>query len=188
MRTRAVAAGIVSLLIVVALALTSPGCTGTFWINQTAERTGTMDIQFINDTPYRAIFSFGSWNALALKPVGRVDFYQLHLDGWTTTPASVSCLRNFAIGTEALRDRVIDREVYTLSTFDPDAFDTVVHFSDAPAGSDLAAAPTVGTAEGVEKLLGVDYECADVLIFTLVEDPDAEGGFRIDFALIEEEE
>ncbi len=69
-------------------------------------------------------------------------------------------------------------------TFDADAFDTVVHFSSAPSDSNAAALPTEGTALGREVLLGVDYSCADEIIFTFVQDPDAVGGFRIDFEVI----
>jgi len=70
------------------------------------------------------------------------------------------------------------------TSFDADSFDTVVHFSAAASDSDAAALPTAGTALGVEKLLGVDYSCADLLVFTFTEDPDAEGGFRVDFEVI----
>jgi hypothetical protein len=68
--------------------------------------------------------------------------------------------------------------------FVPEAFDTVVHFSSAPAGSTGEGLPTQGTAEGIERLLGVDYSCEDQLVFTFVQDPDAPGGFRIDYQVI----
>ena len=52
----------------------------------------------------------------------------------------------------------------------------------------LEAVATVGTAVGLNKLVGVDFSCGDELIFTFRPDPDAEGGFRIDFQLIHDDQ
>jgi hypothetical protein len=174
-------------LVVVAVVLTivTSGCLPTLWFNQTQELTGNITMQFINDTPYRASFTFGVWNSLERNPPGAVRFSQLRLEGQTASAvATLQCARNMAISTDELITRIIDTQAFDVSTFDPDAFDSVVHFSDAAAGSDLAAAATVGTAAGFERLLGVDFRCADELIFTFVQDPDAPGGFRTDFALL----
>lgn len=164
------------------------GCIGTIAQNQLAERTGDITFVFINSTPYRAAFSYGTWDAWDRTP-GPVDLQQLQLAPNTTSDeATVPCRRNAAVGTQDFVDRVIaTRADEELQDFDPDAFDTVVHFSSAPSGTGAAALPTVGTALGIEKLLGVDYSCGDQLIFTFVEDPDAEGGFRIDFEVILDE-
>ena len=165
------------------------GC-GEVWLNLTKERTGdatrqgTIAVVFINNTPFRASFSYGLWDAWDKTP-GQATLRQLRLEGNTSTAATtLSCQRNFAIGTQDFVDRVIETKGDQTTTFDPDAFGTVVNFSSAPAASDAAALPTEGTALGVEKLLGVDYSCADGLIFTFVQDPDAAGGFRIDFEVI----
>ncbi len=168
------------------------GC-GDVWLNLTKERTGdasragTISVVFINNTPHRASFSFGVWDAWDKSP-GPAALRQLRLEGSTSSaPASLSCQRNFAIGTQDFVDRVLETKADDTATFDPDAFGTVVNFSSAPTDSDAAALPTEGTALGVEKLLGVDYSCADRLIFTFVQDPDAAGGFRIDFEAILDE-
>ena len=50
-----------------------------------------------------------------------------------------------------------------------------------------AALATAGTAEGIEVRLGVDYACGDQLIFTFVEDAEANGGFRIEYSLLRTE-
>jgi hypothetical protein len=68
-----------------------------------------------------------------------------------------------------------------LNNFNPNIFSTQVYLSDASTESDAVELPTVGTAEGIEVRLGVDYSCDDLLIFTITDDPDAPGGFRIDF-------
>jgi len=177
----------VGLVILLAVGALLQGCVNLV-LNQTAELTGNVSILFINDTPYRASFSYASWNSLDRDPPGTINFRQLRLAPYASNgPVTLTCARNVAIGTEEMYQRVIDTEANQTATFDPDAFDTVVHFSDQPADSELAAIATVGTAVGSEKLLGVHFECGDELIFTFVEDPDVPGGFRVDYALIKAE-
>jgi hypothetical protein len=161
------------------------GCSDTVWRNLTKERTGNISMQFINNTRYRAAFSFGTWDASDRTP-GPVTLQQLRVPANTSsTAATVPCRRNAAVGTKNFVDRVVATKTdQTTTTFDPDSFDKVVHFSAAASDSDAAALPTAGTALGVEKLLGVDYSCADLLIFTFWEDPDAEGGFRVDYEVV----
>ncbi len=161
------------------------GCIGTIGRNQLAERTGNVTVVFINNTPYQAAFSYGSYDAWDRTP-GAVNFEQLTVPANTSSEAAtLPCTRNVAIGTDDFVARVIATKADEAApAFDPDAFDTTVHFSSAPAGSAAASLPTAGSALGVEKLLGVDYSCEDRLIFTFVEDPDAAGGFRIDYEVI----
>ncbi len=160
------------------------GCTAENYLNLTKERQGNVTFLFINNTGYNAAFSFGTYDAYDKTP-GTANFEQLRLNAHTTSAAvSVPCFRNAAVGTEDFINRVLATDANDIDGFDPDAFDTVVRFSDAPAGSDASGLPTAGTANGIERLLGVDYSCADQLIFTFNEDPDAPGGFRIDFEVI----
>jgi hypothetical protein len=162
----------------------SVGCSTT-WLNLTKERTGTVNLVFINTTPYRAAFTYGTYDAWDRLP-GPVAFGQLALDG-DTTSASISrtCARNVAVATSALVQRVLDTDGDEEDpTFEPDMFSSVVNFSDAPGDSEAALLPTVGTALGIEVRLGVDYSCGDSIFFTMVEDPDAEGGFRVDHQVV----
>lgn len=185
MRARNVIAGLALAVLCGGLIALPPGCSATLLLNQTAERSGNVTVVLINDTPYRASFSYGAWDAWQRNPPGPIEFRQLRLEGQDTAgPTSLNCARNFAIGTQDFYDRAAYHKVGDSANFDADAFDIVVHFSDAPADSNLAATATVGTALGQEWLLGVDYSCGDELVFTFVQDPDAEGGFRIDFAVL----
>ena len=161
------------------------GCIGTIGRNQLVERTGNVTVVFINNTPYQAAFSYGSYDAWDRSP-GAVNFEQLTVPANTSsTAATLPCARNVAVGTDDFVARVIATKAdETATAFDPDAFDTTVHFSSAPAGSAAASLPTAGSAVGAQELLGVDYSCEDRLIFTFVEDPDAPGGFRIDYEVI----
>ncbi len=171
-------------LAIAAALLCLSGCDTVFFLNQTAERNGNITVSFINNTPYRASFSYGSYDKLDNSP-GAVSFQQLRLEGDTTSAAqTLTCRRNVAIGTQDLVDRVLATRADENDNFDPDAFDIVVHFSGAAQDSDAAALPTRGSALGRERLLGADYSCGDQLVFTFEEDPNAEGGFRIDFTVI----
>lgn len=164
------------------------GCTGELFKNQTEPTAGNITFRFVNNTDYRASFSFGTWDSLDRSP-GPASLEQLRLEGNSVSdPVSVTCRRNAAVGTEEFRLRVLNTGENETGDFDADAFDSTVHFSDAPADSDLAAVATVGTAQGIERLVGVDFTCGDELIFTFVEDPDASGGFRIDFSVFVEED
>ncbi|MFQ5807903.1 MAG: hypothetical protein ACE5I3_15770 [Phycisphaerae bacterium] len=175
-------------LVTVATALTT-GCSGDFLANLIEERSGNITVIIINNTPYRAAFTLGSYDALDRDPPGNVNLEQRRLEGnMSMGPVTIPCNRNTAVGTTALIQRAIDNDADERADFDADAFVTVVNFSSAPADSDAAALPTVGTAEGVEVRLGVDYGCGDELIFTFVEDAAAPGGFRIEFRLLPAEE
>jgi hypothetical protein len=162
------------------------GCNSAF-INNLIEPLGDdIEVVFINDTAFRASFTFATYDPLDRTAPGGVDFEQRRLEGGGTTDTIVlSCARAFAIGTDELVQRMNNLDAQTSEDFDADAFDSVVHFSNADADSELAALPISGTAAGVEKLVGVDFSCGDRLIFTIRRDPDADGGFRIDYQLIQ---
>jgi hypothetical protein len=169
----------------IVVATLTAGCTGELVANLIEERSGEITVVVINNTPYRAAFTLGGYDALQRDPLGEVDLQQQRLEENTSTsPLTLSCSRNTAMGTEALVQRVIDTKADEADDFDADAFAAVIRFSSAPADSDAAALPTAGTAEGVEVRLGVDYACGDQLIFTLIQDAAAPGGFRVDFDLL----
>ncbi len=145
-------------------------------------RNGNVTVLIINNTPYRATMTVGSWDSLDRDPPGPVTIQQPRIEAGQSTQFTLDCRRNIAIGTEELVQRIIDTDTdQNTANFDNDAFDDVVHFSNAAADSPAAALPTVGTAEGREVLIGLDFSCNDLLIFTLEEDANAPGGFRIDF-------
>lgn len=164
------------------------GCSDT-WLNLTKVIGDDVTMVFINNTPYRAAFSYGSYDAWNRNPPGDVDFAQTSVEAHSDTAGvSVTCGRNVAIGTQGLVTRVLDTSAdVDYSGFDANRFDTTVHFSDAPAGSDAQYLATAGTAAGLEVLLGVDYSCGDTLMFIFEEDPQVDGGFRIDFQIIRDE-
>lgn len=163
--------------------VSTAGCTD-FLAGFFEERSGSVTVVITNNTPYRASFTIGSYDAFDLNPPGAVQMQQPRFEANTTSSSTFNCRRNLAIGTQNLLDRAIATGEDQADNFDPDSFVTVVNFSSAPADSDAAALPTNGTAAGREVRLGVDYACGDQLIFTFVEDATAAGGFRIDYQLL----
>ena len=161
------------------------GCTGDFIANQTEERSGNISIVFINNTPFRASFSFGSFDALDRNPPGAMQFQQLQLEAGTTSNTStVGCRRDFSIGTQEMLTRAIQTNSTDLGGFNPDIFREDVAFSSAPLSAVGNGLPTDGTARGRNFRLGVDYTCEDQVLVTFEQDDSAAGGFRIDLTVI----
>jgi hypothetical protein len=170
-------------------AVLSTSCATDFILNLIEERSGQITVVIINNTPYRAAFSLGSYDALDRDPPGPIDFIQRRIEGNTTSALlTLECRRNVAIGTAEMIARAIDNGLHEEEGADLDAFVPEVNFSSAPADSAAAASPTVGIAEGREVRLGVDFGCGDELIFTLLEDAAAAGGFRVEFDLLPQEQ
>lgn len=170
------------------LLLALSGCTADLIRNQTAERQGDISVQFINTTPFRAAFSFGSYDSLERNPATAI-FEQLLVEAQSTSASqTIGCRRIAAVGTQAFIDQVLRANADDVADFNPDAFSAEVNFSSAPLDSEAASLPTAGTARGREAQLGVEFSCGDRLIFTFVEDDTAEGGFRIDFSVVVDDE
>jgi len=158
------------------------GCPRTVIANLVKERQGSISVIFVNNTPYTAAFSYGTWNPWDNTP-GAVTLKQLRLEPNTSSdPVNVRCDRTISVGTEGFIARATETKADEgLDDFDPDAFTEVVNFSIASEAASTAGLPTEGYALGVNKLLGVHFSCGDQLIFIFEQDPDATGGFRIDF-------
>lgn len=173
--------------------LTSP--TSDFGIlGQPTERT--IRVGFVNNTPFRAIFTFGAYNQLDEDsfPTGA---QQLRVEGNTSSAQfNQPCRRTFSVGgAELVRLIKENRNSPLINITDELALVDGVNFSAAPANDPLAAEPTEGTALGREVLVGVDFTCArndirqttgtGLLVFTFEQDAAAPGGFRIDYQFFE---
>ncbi len=153
-------------------------------------------VAFINNTPYRAIFTYGAYDHLDEDSLP-TNFGQLRLEG-NTSSAQINqpCRQTFSLGGDTLIYLLRNNQSNSsINITDPDALVDGVNFSAAPVGDPLAAEPTEGTAVGRVLLSGVDFTCArtsiaattgtGLLIFTFVQDASAPGGFRIDYTFIE---
>lgn len=167
-----------------AICLLTAGC-GPFFINQTDEVDGTISAQFVNNTSARAIFSFGTWDALNIGRTSPVNVLQQSVEANTTSaPAAITCARNFAIATDDLVERVLMSDEPNTGNVDLSLLNETIFFSAAPVGDPAEEAPTAGQAIGVELLLGVNYSCGDLIILTFEEDVFAPEGFRVDVTIV----
>jgi hypothetical protein len=155
-----------------------------------------ISVGFINDTPFRAIFTFGAYDQLDENtlPTG---FGQLRLEGNTSSAVQTQpCRKTFSVGGAELIKLIEDNESDpNITVTDENALIDGVYFSGAPVGDPLEAEPTEGTAEGRAVLNGVDFTCQRVniddltgtglLLFNFVQDAGAPGGFRIDFSFVQ---
>jgi hypothetical protein len=155
-----------------------------------------LQVGFINNTPFRAIFTFGAYDQLD-KDTLPTGFTQLRLEGNTASAQQTQpCRKTFAVGGEKLIQLIDDnRNDPNINITDERALVRGVNFSGAALGDPLEAEPTEGTAEPTLLLNGVDFTClrtdirqatgTGVLLFTFEQDAGAPGGFRIDFSFIQ---
>jgi hypothetical protein len=154
-----------------------------------------LQIGFINNTPFRAIFTFGAYDQLDNDTLP-LNFGQLRLEGNSTSAQIVQpCRKTFSVGgAELIRLIEENREKPTINITDENALIVGVNFSSAPLGDPLAAEPTEGSANGLVLTAGNDYTCArtdidqvtgnGLITFTFEQDASAPGGFRVDFVFV----
>jgi len=155
-----------------------------------------LTVGFVNNSAARAIFTFGSFNPLDQDGVP-TGFGQLRLEANTASAQfNIPCRRIVSVGGPQLIALIEDNQTNpAINVTDDNALINGVNFSTAPLGDPLEAAPTEGTALGIDLTVGVDFTCsrADInditgtglVIFTLDEDAAAPGGFSISFQFIE---
>lgn len=177
-------------LVVPSISLLLGGCGETF-TNLTASLGGSragsrgdVRLVFINNTPYRPAFTFGTFDQS--DPDFRPDASQFVIDGdegqfiepnSSTEVGTFQCARIFSVGSPRLLDLIeanLDVEI------DEAAFvDGVDFYEGAPENPVL-----VGSADPFEALLGIDFPCEALLIVYFEENASGTPPFRIDFELI----
>ncbi len=173
------------------------GCDIATYLNQTASlggdvagSTGQVRVLFINNTPHRAIFTFGTYNNT--DQFDQPDFRQLTglasgvtLEGNSSTAlVTLSCDRVFSVGDPELL-RLIDENLdLDGGLLNPEALVEGVAFSAAALGEDNAGLATEGFAPSVRALLGVDFPCDSIIIVRFEIADVGPAPFRADFEII----
>jgi len=173
-----------------------PGC-GVDFSNLTASlggnvagRRGQVQIAFFNNTPYRAVFTFATYDQTDQS--SEPDFRQfghdedgLILEGDSNSPiGALDCGRVFSIGGPRMLALIADN-LPDAPIADEAFIEGVEFFSISDEDSDAATSPiTQGKAPPFEALLGVDFPCNALLIVRLEIDDVGPAPFRIDFELI----
>lgn len=151
-------------------------------LNFTSSTQGNILIGFVNNSPARAIFTFGGYDPLDENTTP--TFGQIRLEaGTSSAQVTQVCRRVFSIGGADLVRIVKARGT---SITDDKALITGVNFSTAPLTDPLGTQPTAGTAAPLLLFQGNDYVCDGLLLFEFNDDPSAAGGFRITYRFIPE--
>ena len=172
------------------------GCDG--FLNATASlggsvagQRGNTEVLFINNTPFRAIFTFGSYDPLDNDTQPQLqqfssDASTLNLEGNTQSDTlQVTCFRVYSIGGAGLISRV--RRNLDEGQFNEGSLVEGVSFSSADAGDDLADAATEGQAAAHEALIGADFDCGALLIYRLETNDAGPEPFIIELTVINAE-
>jgi hypothetical protein len=176
--------------------LSATGCSVETFYNQTASlggnvagSAGELRVAFINNTPFRAIFTYGTYNNTdqfdrpdAGQFVGNVRGTTLEGES-TADIVTLSCDRVFAIGDPELL-RLIEENGAGDLELDDEALLVGVGFSDAELGTEAAGLATEGFAPEVRALLGVDFPCSSIVVIRFEVDQLGDAPFRADFEVI----
>ena len=165
--------------------------TASFGGDTTGAR-GKVQVVFINNTPHRAVFTFGTYDQTdqSSKP----DFRQfsndpagLILEGdKTSLIGSLNCARVFSIGGPRML-ALIQKNLPDATLAQEAMIEGVEFFRVEAATGDAAAAPapvSQGKAPPFEALLGVDFPCNALLVVRFEIDDLGPAPFRTDFELI----
>ena len=155
----------------------------------TAGRRGALRVLFINNTPARPVFTFGSYDPL--DQFSEPDFGQFGLDdssrildGMDTSEIlPIECARVFSVGSPQLL-ALIEQNLPDV-TPDEDAVVEGVKFHEI--GPEGQTGQELGAASAFEARLGVDFPCGALLIFRLESDDLGPDPYRVDFELISTE-
>lgn len=159
----------------------------------TAAARGTFRVLFINNTPHRAVFTYGAFDQT--DEFSQPDFRQFagdetgrRLDGNSESSirpfdgeSPLFCGRVFSIGSPNLLS-LIDENLPGV-TVNEEALVDGVEFFDIDVDGDTDP-KSVGFAPPFEALLGVDFPCAALLIVYFELDDLGPVPFRIGFELI----
>ncbi len=154
----------------------------------TAGERGNAQVIFINNTPNRAIFTFGTYDEFDRDTVPNLTQFSSaestqDLEGNSQVgPLDIECARVFSVGGQGLLSRInsnLDEEDY-----DSTPLVSGVYFSSSSATSDDADQPTAGTAAALDAFIGVDFECGSMLIYRFETNDLGPEEFKVELTVI----
>jgi len=157
----------------------------------TAGQRGNVEVLFINNTPFRAVFTFGTYDNLDQDSMPQLqqfssDTQTMNLEGDSQSAIlQIPCARVFSIGGQGLITRV--RNQLDDGQFQEEALVPGVNFSSAAVGDDDADAATEGTAAPHTAFIGSDFECNALVIYRFEFSDVGPREFEIDMSVIPSE-
>ena len=159
----------------------------------TAGQRGTADVLFINNTPFRAIFTFGAYDDMnedaqpQLLSFGPNGVPPQNLEGNAfSARLPVTCARVFSVGGDTMRR--LAEENLDPSAILEEALVPGVLFSSAAIGEENEALPTEGTADPLDLWLGADFPCGCLIVFRFEVNDVGDTPFRIDYEVFPDRE
>jgi hypothetical protein len=154
---------------------------------------GTIQVTFINNTPFRAIFTYGVYDTHSTEFGPQFGQFVVspsssnsldgRLEGNSSSPIlTLSCARVFSIGGLELIDRIKAKDLDVDA--DADALVPGIGFSDKPLDDAEAGQATAGRAGEVVTLQGTQFPCDSLLVYTFTPDTTQASGVRVDFEVI----
>jgi len=170
------------------LAVCCGGC-GADFANLTASlggsragARGSVRAVFINNTPHRAAFTFGTYDQTDpdfIPDAAQFGLEEVMLAGDEASDiGTLECARVFSVGGRRLL-ALIERNIEDAEVEQAAFVEGVAFYESQGESPDL-----VGMAPPFEALLGVDFPCAALLIVRLEVDDQGPAPFRVDFELI----
>ena len=187
-------------------------CTPAAYLNNTVSLggstpggRGSIQVGFINETPYRAIFTYGTYDPQNLDQDGSVSFTpgvgQFFVDAdaanrlegnSSSDVVTFDCGRALSLGGDQLIALIVENDLD--GGLDPTALQPGIAFSGKPIDDPEGDQPTAGTAAAVVTLQGAEYQCESLLIYTfkldagrpecLAAPPLADGCFLVELDVI----
>lgn len=154
---------------------------------------GTVRLLFVNNTPFRAIFTYGTYDPdnTDFAPVFRQFFVDStasnRLEGNSeSTAKTLTCARVISLGGAEFIQRAKDAtdNATQVAAASEEAFTPGIAFSDKPLNDAEAGQGTAGTAPAVETFLGTDFQCGSLVIYTFEVDDTQASGFRVDTQVV----
>ncbi len=152
---------------------------------------GTFRVFIENNTPFRAIFTYGSFdntderttpaffqftpNSQIVAPGSSVTLEGNTNSGVVTFP----CARVFSMGSRSLISLVQENPGTFATQIEQDGLIDGIGFSDIPPNADVAAQPNQGFAAGYEARLGADFNCGSLLVLSLEFNETGANRFRV---------
>jgi len=154
---------------------------------------GRVQVLFLNNTPFRAVLTFGTYDQT--DPAFVPDVRQFTLDDadlelgpdGASGIGSLDCARVFSVGGARMLALIAANgdpaDVIAAALVDGAEFYEIPEDDDPD--NDVTPDPVLrGTAAPFEALLGVDFPCNAFLILRLEQNPPGPTAFRVDFQII----
>ena len=180
-------------VILTTLAVLTAGCSLDALLHQTASfggatagERGNSQVLFINNTPYRAVFTFGAyddWDQNTQPQLFSFGPNDRNLEGGQSSAIlSVPCARVYSIGGDTMRR--LAQENLAEDAVSSEALVPGVFFSSAALGEENEALPTEGEAAPLDLWLGSDFPCNSLIVFRFEVNDVGEDAFRVDYEVI----